>query len=96
MIISRTIGLLGLLSGAYAYKALSDDGLRNIADPGDDFDIKQGALLAPILQPRVPGTPGGGIWHHRPCRRATCPDSVAVARADRCAGVGWHRAPLPS
>ncbi|KAG2165147.1 hypothetical protein VTO58DRAFT_108157 [Aureobasidium pullulans] len=58
MIISRVVGLLGLLSGAVAYKTLSDDGLRNIADPGDDFDIKNGALLAPILQPRVPGTPG--------------------------------------
>lgn len=58
MIIPRAAGLLGLLSGAFAYKALSDEGLRNIADPGNDFDIKQGALLAPILQPRVPGTPG--------------------------------------
>jgi glutaminyl-peptide cyclotransferase len=58
MIISRVAGLLGLLSGAFAYKALSDDGLRNIPDPGNDFDIKQGALLASILQPRVPGTPG--------------------------------------
>ncbi|KAI4744590.1 glutaminyl-peptide cyclotransferase [Aureobasidium sp. EXF-12298] len=58
MIISRAAGLLALLSGAFAYKALSDDGLRNIADPANDFDIKQGALLAPILQPRVPGTPG--------------------------------------
>ncbi|KAG9641372.1 glutaminyl-peptide cyclotransferase, partial [Aureobasidium melanogenum] len=58
MIISRAAGLLGLLSGAFAYKALSDEGLRNIADPGNDFDIKQGALLAPILQTRVPGTPG--------------------------------------
>jgi glutaminyl-peptide cyclotransferase len=56
MIISRVAGLLGLLSGAFAYKALSDDGLRNIPDPGNDFDIKQGALLASILQPRVPGT----------------------------------------
>jgi glutaminyl-peptide cyclotransferase len=58
MIISRVAGLLGLLPGAFAYKALSDDSLRNIPDPGDDFDIKQGALLASILQPRVPGTPG--------------------------------------
>ena len=58
MIISRVVGLLGLLSGAVAYKTLSDDSLRDIADPGDDFDIKNGALLAPILQPRVPGTPG--------------------------------------
>ncbi|QPC72510.1 hypothetical protein HYE68_003262 [Fusarium pseudograminearum] len=37
---------------------LSDDVLRNIPSPGDDFDIKNGKLLAPILIPRVPGTPG--------------------------------------
>jgi glutaminyl-peptide cyclotransferase len=59
MMVIRLVGLLGLvLSGAFGYKALSDDGLRNIADPGSDFDIKDGALLAPILQTRVPGTPG--------------------------------------
>lgn len=58
MMVTRVLGLLGLLSGAVGYKALSDDSLRNIADPGNDFDIKNGALLAPILQPRVPGTPG--------------------------------------
>ena len=58
MIASRIVGLLGLLSGVVGYSALSDDSLRNLADPGNDFHIKDGALLAPILQPRVPGTPG--------------------------------------
>jgi glutaminyl-peptide cyclotransferase len=42
----------------YAYKPLSDSFLRAIPSPGSDFDIKDGALLAPILIPRVPGTPG--------------------------------------
>jgi glutaminyl-peptide cyclotransferase len=37
---------------------LSDDTLRNLPRPGNDFDIHDGALLAPILIPRVPGTPG--------------------------------------
>ncbi|RGP55485.1 glutaminyl-peptide cyclotransferase, partial [Fusarium sporotrichioides] len=37
---------------------LSDDVLQNIPSPGDDFDIKNGKLLAPILIPRVPGTEG--------------------------------------
>lgn len=37
---------------------LSDDTLRSLSDPGDDFDIYKGALLAPILIPRVPGSTG--------------------------------------
>src|SRR4051812_16243001 len=37
---------------------LSDESLRNIAIAGADFDIKTGSILAPILIPRVPGTPG--------------------------------------
>ncbi|KAF4446009.1 hypothetical protein F53441_10315 [Fusarium austroafricanum] len=37
---------------------LSDDTLKSIPSPGDDFDIKNGKLLAPILIPRVPGTDG--------------------------------------
>ncbi|KAI5467573.1 hypothetical protein BGZ63DRAFT_410502 [Mariannaea sp. PMI_226] len=37
---------------------LTDDDLRNIPSPGDDFDITNGKLLAPILIPRVPGTDG--------------------------------------
>lgn len=41
-----------------AYTKLSDDTLRAISGPGDDFNIKTGKLLAPILRPRVPGTPG--------------------------------------
>lgn len=43
---------------ALAIRELADDDLRNIPSPGDDFDIHKGKLLAPILIPRVPGTPG--------------------------------------
>lgn len=43
-----------------AYKPLSDDTLLNLLPRPDtaDFDIRTGNLLAPILIPRVPGTPG--------------------------------------
>ncbi|GAB7357151.1 hypothetical protein MBLNU459_g8144t1 [Dothideomycetes sp. NU459] len=58
MILLRGISALGLLSGAFAYTTLSDDTLRSLPGPGDDFDIKNGGILAPILQPRVPGTAG--------------------------------------
>ncbi|KAF2199178.1 hypothetical protein GQ43DRAFT_399299 [Delitschia confertaspora ATCC 74209] len=47
--------LIGLVS---AYKPLSDSFLRAVPSPGDDFDIENGKLLAPILIPRVPSTPG--------------------------------------
>ncbi|KAL8686229.1 MAG: hypothetical protein Q9218_007254 [Villophora microphyllina] len=48
--------LLGFLAAAYT--ALSDNSLKAVPGPGDDFNIKTGKLLSPILQPRVPGTPG--------------------------------------
>ena len=41
-----------------AYTTLSDDSLRALPAAGDEFDIKAGSLLAPILIPRVPGTAG--------------------------------------
>lgn len=41
-----------------AYAPLSNDTLRSLPRPGNDFDIHDGSLLAPILVPRVPGTPG--------------------------------------
>ncbi|KAL8741653.1 MAG: hypothetical protein Q9184_008360, partial [Pyrenodesmia sp. 2 TL-2023] len=43
---------------AAAYTTLSDESLRAIPTPEDDFNIETGKLLSPILQPRVPGTPG--------------------------------------
>lgn len=45
-------------SATSSFATLTDDDLRNIPSPGDDFDIHTGALLAPILIPRVPGTEG--------------------------------------
>lgn len=40
------------------YAKLSNDKLLSIPGSGNDFHITDGALLAPILRPRVPGTPG--------------------------------------
>lgn len=50
--------LLSLVSTISGLATLDDDDLRNIPSPGDDFDIHNGKLLAPILIPRVPGTEG--------------------------------------
>jgi glutaminyl-peptide cyclotransferase len=47
-----------LLRIALGLTPLSDESLRNIPIAGADFDIKTGSILAPILIPRVPGTPG--------------------------------------
>ncbi|KAF2262599.1 glutaminyl-peptide cyclotransferase [Lojkania enalia] len=48
-----------------AYKPLSDSFLKAVPSPGSDFDIDNGALLAPILITRVPGTPGHSkVQHH--------------------------------
>jgi hypothetical protein len=44
--------------GVLAYTKLSDESLKNLPAPGADFDVHNGALLAPLLIPRVPGTPG--------------------------------------
>ncbi len=41
-----------------AYTTLSDETLKILPDPGNGFNIKDGKLLAPILRPRVPGSPG--------------------------------------
>ncbi|KAJ9498155.1 hypothetical protein H2202_006306 [Exophiala xenobiotica] len=48
------------LLNAVAYSPLSDDTILNRFPRPDtaDFDIRTGNLLAPILIPRVPGTPG--------------------------------------
>lgn len=51
-------GILSLVLPVYGYSSLSNDTLRALPRPGDDFDIRNGALLAPILRERVPGTPG--------------------------------------
>ncbi|KAH7395918.1 glutaminyl-peptide cyclotransferase-like protein [Cadophora sp. MPI-SDFR-AT-0126] len=54
----RLLFLLCTFLGVTAYTPLSDDTLRNLPAAGADFDIKTGSILAPILVPRVPGTPG--------------------------------------
>ncbi|KAF1978549.1 hypothetical protein BU23DRAFT_449312 [Bimuria novae-zelandiae CBS 107.79] len=51
--------LIGLGS---AYKPLSDSFLRAIPSPGDEFAIDNNTgILAPLLIPRVPGTPGQAV-----------------------------------
>lgn len=50
--------LVSFLSLATAYHGISDETLKQLPGPGDDFDIKKGSLLAPILRPRVSGTEG--------------------------------------
>ncbi|KAL6859926.1 hypothetical protein ACO1O0_003950 [Amphichorda felina] len=51
--------LLSLVESATSsFATLTDDHLRSIPSPNDDFDIHDGKLLAPILIPRVPGTEG--------------------------------------
>ncbi|OTB04478.1 hypothetical protein M426DRAFT_320832 [Hypoxylon sp. CI-4A] len=62
-----SIALLVFIFSAhvFAYEELSDDALRNIPSGTDDFDIKTGSLLSPILIPRVPSTPGSiAVQHH--------------------------------
>ncbi|PHH89802.1 hypothetical protein CDD83_5234 [Cordyceps sp. RAO-2017] len=49
---------LALAALAEPAPALADDDLRRIPSPGSDLDAEHGALLAPILVPRVPGSSG--------------------------------------
>ncbi|KAH8726907.1 hypothetical protein GQ44DRAFT_142111 [Phaeosphaeriaceae sp. PMI808] len=55
---SALLSLALLISPGFAYHDISDNTLKNLPGPGDDFDIKKGALLSPILRPRVSGTEG--------------------------------------
>ena len=57
----HVLQLLLLICPVAAYKTLSEQSLRALPGPGDDFNIKTGKLLSPILRPRVPGTPGSII-----------------------------------
>lgn len=47
-----------LFCSTLAYTPLSDSTLKSLPRPGNDFDVDNGAILAPILRTRVPGTPG--------------------------------------
>ena len=49
--------ILNLLLITTAYTPLSDQSIENLPRPAG-FDIHSGSILAPILVPRVPGTPG--------------------------------------
>ena len=53
-----------LLLPTHAYKPLSDSFLRAIPSPGPDVNWRNGSLLAPLLIPRVPGTPGQAKAQH--------------------------------
>ena len=57
-LLSAILALPPLLRQSIAYSTLSDSSLQSLPAPGADFDINDGALLAPILQVRVPGTEG--------------------------------------
>lgn len=51
--------LLFLSSFSQAYTPLSPSFLKSLPPPStDDYDTTNGTLLAPLLIPRVPGTPG--------------------------------------
>ncbi|MCJ1375443.1 hypothetical protein MMC20_006679 [Loxospora ochrophaea] len=50
------LSLLLLVCFVRAYTTLKEESLRLLPDPSEDFDIYSGALLSPILRPRVPGS----------------------------------------
>jgi glutaminyl-peptide cyclotransferase len=54
----RAVLFVCMLFSVVAYTPLSDETLQNLPAAGSDFDVKTGSILAPILIPRVPGTPG--------------------------------------
>ncbi|KAK2795798.1 hypothetical protein FQN52_003648 [Onygenales sp. PD_12] len=61
LVASCLLALLGTLLfaiPAQSYGKVSDETLKSLPRPNGDFDIHNGAILAPILRPRVPGTPG--------------------------------------
>lgn len=57
----RLLGCALLALVVTAYTPLSDDTLRSLPSAGADFDTESGAILSPILIPRVPGTPGSAV-----------------------------------
>lgn len=65
-----------MISRVLAYATISNQTLRSIPGTERDFDITNGALLAPILQPRVPGTAGSTkvLTHFVDFFRSSLPD----------------------
>lgn len=57
-LLSACLGLIFLLRPSEAYSVVSDDTLKSLPRPDEDFNIHTGRILAPILRPRVPGSPG--------------------------------------
>ncbi|KAJ4305228.1 hypothetical protein N0V90_000759 [Kalmusia sp. IMI 367209] len=54
--------ILLFISSGSAYTPLSDSFLRAIPSPGTEFEINNDTgILAPLLIPRVPGTPGQAV-----------------------------------
>ncbi|EED20409.1 glutaminyl cyclase, putative [Talaromyces stipitatus ATCC 10500] len=55
---------------------LSEETLKKLPRPGNDFDIHEGKLLAPILRTRIPGTPGSiaVLNHFNDFFKQTLPD----------------------
>lgn len=70
------LGLLLLSFPGSAYKEVSDETLKKLPRPNDDFDIHNGPILSPILRTRVPGTPGSTavLNHFVNFFRSTLPD----------------------
>ncbi|KAL4796804.1 hypothetical protein BDV19DRAFT_360469 [Aspergillus venezuelensis] len=58
LFISICVAVISLVFPILAYEDVSDEALKAIPRPGKDFDIHDGAILSPILIPRVAGTPG--------------------------------------
>jgi len=58
LILLIAVALLSVILPGHAYESLSDETLKSLPRPYNDFDINSGSLLSPILIPRVPGTSG--------------------------------------
>lgn len=69
------LGLL-VLPFTNAYQNVSDQTLKALPRPKSDFNIRDGAILSPILRTRVPGTPGSTavLNHFADFFRTTLPD----------------------
>lgn len=74
--IAVAASLLILSTLAVTYSTISDDTLKALPRASEDFDIKNGALLSPLLRTRVPGTEGNAAAreHFTDFFRNTLPD----------------------
>ncbi|KAL2861757.1 hypothetical protein BJX68DRAFT_11458 [Aspergillus pseudodeflectus] len=57
-LLSICLAILLALPPSEAYQDISEKSLKSLPRAGKDFDIHDGAILSPILIPRVAGTPG--------------------------------------